>query len=242
MEVRLSVSISAPFRYARWRHALGLVLALLLIFSFGLVHGEWSDMHRWNRATADASFVLLTTTMGIGPIAQLWPQLRFLVPFRRELGIYAVVLAALHTAIILGGWVTWDLVRLFGFDFHPSLGRYVMVQHGFGLANAVGVLALIYGLTLALTSSDRLVRFLGGPVWKFVQRASYVLWALVVVHTGYFLFLQFLDYHRQTPVPNPLQPWYLVLISLVLALRIVASLHLWNSVRKQAVGRRAKPT
>jgi methionine sulfoxide reductase heme-binding subunit len=67
----LSVSISAPFRYARWRHALGLVLALLLIFSFGLVHGQWSDMHRWNRATADASFVLLTTTMGIGPNAQL---------------------------------------------------------------------------------------------------------------------------------------------------------------------------
>ena len=148
----MSAFVSALFRYARWRHALGLVVALLLIFSFGLVHGQWSEMHRWNRATADASFVLLTITMGIGPIAQLWPQLRFLVPFRRELGIYAVVLAALHTAIILGGWVTWDLVRLFGFEFHPGLGRYVMVQHGFGLANAVGVLALIYGLTLALTS------------------------------------------------------------------------------------------
>lgn len=238
----MSASISYPFRRARWRHALCLVLAASLIFSFGVVHGQWSDMHRWNRATADASFVLLTATMGIGPIAQLLPQLRILVPFRRELGIYAVLLAAIHTVIILGGWVTWDLVRLFGFEFHRGLGRYVMVQHGFGLANAIGVLALVYGLTLALTSSDRLVRLLGGPVWKFVQRASYVLWALVIIHTGYFLFLQFLDYHRQTPAPNPLQPWYLVLISLVLGLRIVASLHLWNSARKQAMGRQAKPT
>jgi len=238
----LSLSISYTFRYARWRHAICIALAASLIVSFGEIHGQWSDMHRWNRATADASFVLLTLTMGIGPIAQLSPQLRFLVPFRRELGIYAVSLAAIHTVIILGGWVTWDLMRLLGFEFHRGLGRYVMVQHGFGLANAIGILALVYGLTLALTSSDRLVRLLGGPVWKFVQRASYVLWALVIIHTGYFLFLQFLDYHRQTPAPNPLQPWYLVLISLVLALRIVASLHLWNSARKQAMGRQAKPT
>lgn len=234
--------VSAPFRHARWRHALCLVLASFLIYFFGIVHGQWSDMHRWNRATADASFVLLTITMGIGPIAQLSPQLRFLVPFRRELGIYSVALAAIHTAIILGGWVVWDFGRLFGFEFHPGLGRYVMVQHGFGLANAIGVLALVYGLTLALTSSDRLVRLLGGPVWKFVQRAAYVLWALAVIHTGYFLFLQFLDYHRETPVPNPLQPWYVVLIGLVLCLRIVASLNLWNSARKQAVTRQANMT
>lgn len=226
-------------RYARWRHALIVVLALLVVYLFGAVHGQWSDMHRWNRATADASFVLLTITMALGPTAQLWPRLRILIPFRRELGIYAVLLAAIHTVIILGGWVVWDFARLFGFEFHPGLGRYVMVQHGFGLANAIGVLALVYGLTLALTSSDRLVRLLGGPVWKFVQRAAYVLWALVVVHTGYFLFLQFLDYHRQTPAPNPLQPWYLVLIGLVLVLRISASVHLWISARKQAVRRQA---
>ncbi|MBL8579718.1 MAG: ferric reductase-like transmembrane domain-containing protein [Mesorhizobium sp.] len=235
----MSVIGNALIRYARWRHALIVLLALLLVYLFGVVHGQWSDMHRWNRATADASFVLLTITMALGPTAQLWPRLRLLIPFRRELGIYAVMLAAIHTVIILGGWIVWDFARLFGFEFHPGLGRYVMVQHGFGLANAVGVLALVYGLTLALTSSDRLVRLLGGPVWKFVQRAAYVLWALVVVHTGYFLFLQFLDYHRQTPAPNPLQPWYLVLIGLVLVLRISASVHLWISARKQAVRRQA---
>ncbi len=239
MEVCLPVFGNALIRYARWRHAFAVILALLLVYLFGVVHGQWSDMHRWNRATADASFVLLTVTMAIGPAVQLWLPLRFLVPFRRELGIYAIVLAGVHTVIILDGWTGWDFVRLFGFEFHPRLGRYVMVQHGFGLANAIGVLALFYGLTLAVTSSDWIVRLLGGPIWKFVQRAAYVLWALVVVHTGYFLFLQFLDYHRQTPAPNPLQPWYLVLIGLVLALRISASMHLWNVARKQSARRQA---
>lgn len=226
---------NAVIQYARCRHALIVFLAIVLVYLFGLVHGQWSDMHRWNRAAADASFVLLTITMAIGPTAQIWPRLRVLIPFRRELGIYAVTLAAVHTVIVLGGWTVWDFARLFGFEFHPGLGRYVMVQHGFGLANAIGVLALIYGFVLALTSSNRLVRLLGGAIWKFVQRAAYVLWALVVVHTAYFLFLQFLDYHRQTPAPNPLQPWYLVLIALILALRITASAHLWRSTRKQAV-------
>ena len=163
---------STLVRYARWRHAIAITLALLVVYLFGVVHGQWSDMHRWNRATADASFVLLTITMAIGPTAQIWPRLRFLIPFRRELGIYAVTLAALHTVIVLGGWTVWDFARLFGFEFHPGLGRYVMVQHGFGLANAIGVLALIYGLVLALTSSNRLVRLLGGAIWKFVQRAA----------------------------------------------------------------------
>lgn len=237
----MSVSVTSLMHYARWRHPLAIILALLIVYLFGVVHGQWSDMHRWNRATADASFVLLTLTMAIGPAVQLWSPLRFLVPFRRELGIYAVVLAAVHTVIILGGWTGWDFARLFGFEFHPGLGRYVMVQHGFGLANAIGVLALAYGLILALTSSNRLVRLLGGSVWKFVQRAAYVLWALVVVHTGYFLFLQFLDYHRQTPEPNPLQPWYLVLIALVLILRVSASVHLWSLSRKQSARRQATP-
>ncbi|MAM41261.1 MAG: hypothetical protein CL949_22770, partial [Erythrobacter sp.] len=61
---------STLVRYARWRHAIAITLALLVVYLFGVVHGQWSDMHRWNRATADASFVLLTITMAIGPTAQ----------------------------------------------------------------------------------------------------------------------------------------------------------------------------
>jgi hypothetical protein len=84
---------NAVIQYARCRHALIVFLAIVLVYLFGLVHGQWSDMHRWNRAAADASFVLLTITMAIGPTAQIWPRLRVLIPFRRELGIYAVTLS-----------------------------------------------------------------------------------------------------------------------------------------------------
>lgn len=225
-------------RFAGWagraapRHLVTIGIAAGLVYAFGAVHGQWSDMHRWNKAAADASLLLLTFTMAAGPAARLWPTLRRLLTFRRELGIYSVLLALVHTVIILDGWVEWDLLRLAGFALHPELGRYVMVQHGFGLANLIGIVALGYGAVLMITSNDRTVRFLTGPVWKFLQTGSYVLWALVVVHTAYFLFMHFLDFHRPLPDPNPLQWAFVALVMLIIALRLAASVQSWQHRRK----------
>lgn len=226
------------FSFVTWirrtaaRHAVTVLLAILLVYLFGAVHGQWSAMHRWNRATADASLILLTFTMAIGPAARIWTTLRRLLAFRREFGIYAVLLTLIHTAIILEGWVEWDLARLVGFEFHPGLGHYVMVQHGFGLANLVGVLALAYGSVLMITSNDRCVRLLSGPIWKFLQTGAYVLWALVVAHTAYFLFMHFLDFHRPLPPTNPLRWPFVVLVVLVLVLRFAAFIQTWRQRRK----------
>lgn len=227
-------SIAGPLGRASRRHLLAFLLAVFLVLVFGVVHENWSPMHRWNKATADASLVLLTITMAIGPAARLWPSLRRLIVLRRELGIYAVLLALVHTLIILEGWVVWDLAALVGFAFHPELGGYVMVQHGFGLANLIGILALGYGLVLAATSSDRAVRLLGGPVWKFVQSGAYVLWALVVVHTAYFLFMHCLDFHRPLPSPNPLRWPFVGIVILVLLLRVAASVRTWRQKQESS--------
>ena len=101
--------------------------------------------------------------------------------------------------IILGGWVEWNLVCILGYELHSMLLQYVMLQHGFGLANVVGILALVYGTTLALTSNDRSQRYLGGAVWKFLQQGAYVLWALVLLHTVDFLYLHFQDLTVRRP-------------------------------------------
>ena len=54
---------------------------------------EWSEMHRYNRALGDLSLLLIVAAMAIGPLARLssTPFLRKLMPYRRELGIYAGV-------------------------------------------------------------------------------------------------------------------------------------------------------
>lgn len=199
---------------------------------------EWSPMHRWNRAIGDMSLLLIAAAMAVGPLSRLSRSVAMILPYRRELGIYAVFLALIHTAIILIGWVDLDLLRLLGLEFHPNLRRYVMVQHGFALANAVGIIALLYGIVLAGTSNNASMRWLGNGVWKYIQQGAYVLWSLALAHTAYFLFIHFVDFHRPTPEPNWAQWPFVILVLSVFGLQISASIKTWQYIRNNR-GRRA---
>ncbi len=220
------------------RHLLVIAISAALGYLLLLSRAEWSEMHRYNRALGDLSMVLVAIAMALGPLARLSSAriFRKLLPYRRELGIYAVVAAIVHTVIILIGWVELDLARLFGFEFHPQLQRYVMVQHGFALANVLGIAALVYGLVLAGTSNDFSQKRLGTSVWKYIQQGAYVLWWLVVLHTAYFLFFHFLDFHRQTPEPNWAQWPFVGLVGVVLVLQAAAMTTTWRMQRTRRSG------
>lgn len=204
------------------RHILVGILAAGLVLGFAAVHAQWSPMHRWNRAFGDASLVLIALAMGLGPLARFLRPAARLLQFRRELGIHGCILALVHAVIILVGWVQWDLMRLFGFEWHPELMTYVMFQQGFGLANAIGIAALVLAVLLAATSSDFALRRLGQSGWKFLQMGVLPLWWLSVAHVAYFLFMHFMSFHRALPDPNPLRPWFVGLVVLVLGLRAAA--------------------
>ena len=222
-------------RFWLWRHLGVGAAALAVMYLFRESRAEWSPMHAWNRALGDASLVLLAGAMSIGPLARIWPAAARLLPWRREIGIWAVVYGVAHTLVILDGWVEWDLPRLFGFLRHPLTGGYVMVQHGFGLGNALGVLALVYGTVLALTSNNLSQRLLGGSTWKFLQLSTYTLWMLSVTHTAFFLFMNFLDFHRPIPAPNWLQAPFAVLVLAVLALQTWAFWVTWRRRTKRGL-------
>ena len=183
--------------------------------------------------------VLLAATMMLGPAVRLLGAWNWLVPWRRELGIHAVSFGTIHVLLVLDGWVEWDIPRIVGLLVHPILGGYVMAEHGFGLANVLGIVALVYGAGLLTTSNEYAVRRLGGSVWKFIQRGAYVLWALVVFHTAYFLFMHFLHFHRPLPEPNPLQWPFIGLVLAVITLQSVATVRTWQVRRKNQV--RASP-
>ena len=206
------------------RHAAVAILATGLVFGFAAVHIEFSPMHRWNRAFGDASMVLVALSVGLGPLARFLRSVVRILPFRREFGIYGCLLATVHGSVILIGWVQWDLMRLFGFEWHPELLTYVMLQHGFGLANGIGIAALGLSILLAATSSDLAMRRLGFSSWKVLQMGILPLWWFTVAHAAYFLFMHFLSFHTATPPPNPLQPWFLRLVAAVFALRGAAYL------------------
>ncbi len=209
------------------RHLLVMLIAVIGVYLFLELRAQWSDMHRWNRAIGDMSFVLIAISMAAGPLSRLIKFPFTLSVWRRAFGIYSVILAIIHTIIILAGWLQWDLIGIFGFQMHPS-GVYVMVQHGFGLANLIGIIALIYGVILALISNNISQKFLSGSVWKFLQQGAYVLWVLIIIHTAYFLFLHFLDYHKAIPEPNIMRMPFVILVLIVSILQILAFLKTWR--------------
>lgn len=217
------------------RHVVVLVASALLVSVFWLTRLDWDvEMRMW-RAFGDAAIVLLFVTLALGPASRLWRPLGRALPWRRETGIWSALTALVHTVLILDGWVKWDFGRLLGYEFVSQLGRVARLEPGFGLANMVGVIALIWALTLAATSSDLAMRYLGAAGWKWLHQGAYVVFYLAVLHTVYFLFMHFtLSFHRMPPPANWFRWPLLAMGAVVMGLQAAAFV---KTVRRRRTSR-----
>jgi sulfoxide reductase heme-binding subunit YedZ len=73
---------------------------------------------------------------------------------------------------------------------------------------------------------------LGGSAWKWLQQGSYVLWALVVVHTAYFLYLHFVSFHRPLPPGNWFRVFFAAIVMVTVSLQVAAYLATWRRQRR----------
>ncbi|MFQ6029696.1 MAG: ferric reductase-like transmembrane domain-containing protein, partial [Dehalococcoidia bacterium] len=187
--------------------------------------------------------MLLYITLALGPMARFFPRFWLLLPYRRELGIWFGISAIVHTVIILDGWARWDVLQFMGYQFVPQLGRMVRLESGFGMANLLGLLAVLLALPLMATSADWAMRALGGASWKFLHYGAYTIFYLVVMHTAYFLYIHYTaSFHRAPPEdPNWFQIPFAVLTVALITLQAGA---FFNTVRRQRRGasRRAART
>lgn len=205
---------------------------VVALVGLGLGLGFWFSRPQWDpemrlwRAVGDASLILLFVALAIGPAARLAPATRKLLTWRREFGVWFGLAALLHTLLVLHGWARWDALRFLGYEFVPQLGRLARVEPGFGLANLVGLLAMLLTLVLVATSTDRATRVLGASAWKFLQLSAYTVFYLSVLHTAYFLFLHYTpSFHRNVPAdPNWFRFPFLLLALALLSLQTAAFL------------------
>jgi len=150
-----------------------IVLACLLPLVW-LIVGAWRDTLGANpietitRGTGDWTLRMLLLTLAITPLRQLtgW---HWLVRLRRTLGLYAFFYASLHLLIYL-----W-LDQFFEFD---SIVKDIIdrpfITIGFG--------AFVLMLPLAATSSNGMIRRLGGRAWQRLHRVVYPVGVLGVAH------------------------------------------------------------
>lgn len=216
------------------RHLLIGSIAIFLTFVFWLAHYEWSeDMRLW-RAIGDSGYSLLFVTLIIGPLSKLWSRTNFLLSWRREVGIWFAVMAITHGILIANGWANWDVAKFFGYEFIPQLDRIARMEPGFGLANLLGFVAFLWISILALTSSDKAMKWLGTSSWNWLHAGSNTVFYLVAIHTGYFLFMHYTEsFHKTVPPQSIFIIPFIVMSVMVLVLQISSYIKIVKSRNKR---------
>ena len=128
-------------------------------------------------ATAYPALFLTMLAIALGP----WNVLRnranpVSFDLRRDFGIWAGIIALLHTGIGLN-------VHLRGRPWLYFVDQRRRFRHDlFGVANHAGLIAALLFLLLLAISNDLSLRRLGTKKWKSLQRWTYIAAALTILH------------------------------------------------------------
>lgn len=151
-------------------------LALTSVFWL-LFSGRRDFVSHVSIATAYPALFLTTTALVLGP----WRVLRgraspVSFDLRRDVGIWAGIMALLHTAFGLN-------VHLRGRMWLYFVDEHHRVRHDlFGFGNDTGAFAALAFLLLLAISNDLSLRRLGTRRWKSLQRWTYAAIVLTVLH------------------------------------------------------------
>lgn len=172
--------------------------------------------HRFSMGTAYAGLAFFAYSLWIGP----WNVLRarpnpVSFDFRRDVGIWAAILALVHTGVGLTVHLRGRMWMYFFKRLHPL----ALQNTKFGFANYVGLVAAFLFLLLLAISNDFSLRRLGTPRWKSIQRWAYVAFVLTAAHGIAF---QLVEKRRL--------PWVLAFASLLGMVIIIQGLG-WNRRR-----------
>jgi ferredoxin-NADP reductase/DMSO/TMAO reductase YedYZ heme-binding membrane subunit len=120
------------------------------------------------RTTGILSLIFLCLTLLVTPLGRVTRQ-GWLGQFRRMLGLSAFYYAAAHFLIF------------FGFDRGGKVGDTIseILQRKYLMVGTVGLGLMI---PLAVTSTDRMIRRIGGARWKQLHRLTYVVAIAAALH------------------------------------------------------------
>jgi len=146
----------------------GLVPLVLLLWDVWRRRAGANPTQFVTHTTGMLALVFLTTSLAVTPVRRVTGA-NWLVTLRRALGLFAFFYGALH----LVTYVAFD--RFLDLKSVPAdvLKRPFI---------AVGMMALLLMIPLALTSTAGSIRRLGGKRWQMLHRAVYASAVLGVIH------------------------------------------------------------
>jgi sulfoxide reductase heme-binding subunit YedZ len=150
---------------------------------------------------------MLAITLAISPVRKLSPRLAWLIKFRRLIGLFVFFYATLHLLTYVALYAGFDL----------NVMKADITKRRFIIAGAITWTLL---LPLALTSTNRAIRKLGGKNWNRLHMLIYPAAICAMIHYWWKV---------KTGVISP-APFTLVLFVLLLARPVWA----WVERRRKA--------
>lgn len=122
----------------------------------------------FTRTTGMLTLIFLTVTLAITPVRKIF-AFNPLVKVRRMLGLFAFFYGVLHLVTYLWFDRGWNLASVV-----PDVAgrRFILV----------GMLAFLLMVPLAVTSTDKMLKRLGGKRWRNLHRLTYAAGVAGVVH------------------------------------------------------------
>ena len=162
---------SAPDRVARLKAVLfvACLFPLIRLLWLGLSGGLGANPIEFiTRSTGTWTLVFLLLTLTVTPLRRLagWP---WLIRLRRMAGLYAFFYALLHFTTYIWLDQFFDLPAIV-----KDIGKRPFIT--------VGFTAFVLLLPLAATSTDAMVRRLGGKRWRQLHRLVYFIAGCGVIH------------------------------------------------------------
>ncbi len=165
------------------RHHLPIAIVSLLAGAglYGSLPGhDW--ISKVSMSSAYVSLALIGLTLAVGPWRTIMKQkMPVSQDLRRDLGIWAGITGLLHTVVGINVHLRGRPWLYFIYE-HPERHAFPLRHDQFGFANESGLIASLLLAMLLATSNDWSLRRLGTPGWKKLQRWSYGMFALVVLH------------------------------------------------------------
>lgn len=129
--------------------------------------------------------ILACVSLLIGPLGLLRRRRNPVnIDVRRDIGIWSGITGCLHVLLVLRGRIDDGLILLYFLREGPQGDTPLFTV--FGLSNDAGLAATLLLLLLLALSNTASLRYLKGKRWKRLQRLTYLLVPLILVHTfGY---------------------------------------------------------
>lgn len=182
-----------------------LVLFVNALVPLALVGWDWrrgqlgaNPLDFVTRTTGTLTLVFLVLTLAVTPLRK-WTGANWLVRLRRMVGLYAFFYGALHLLCYVWFDKWFDAASI---AEDVARRRFILV----------GVLAFTSMVPLAVTSTDKMIKRLGGKRWQKLHRLTYLAAAAGVLH--YYLLVK-------SDVRKPLA--FAALVALLLGYRLYVS-------------------